>query len=211
MNNLTRYETEDGIELVIDQQTGEAYATQAGYARMSGLSQQAINKRTQQTYNQDQLKFAELQTPQGLRLAQLIPIDMVLEFLVKDNPDLINPVISLVEEITGKVLPLPKIGKRTQTKHKQPEKKVQKSLAKSLNGKIEVPCKTGNIDVLTDSEIIEIKKAKDWKHAIGQVLVYQLEYPDRQARIHLYEECSQEFKQMVISFASKLNVTATFE
>jgi hypothetical protein len=88
MNNLTRYETEDGIELVIDQQTGEAYATQAGYARMSGLSQQAINKRTQQTYNQDQLKFAELQTPQGLRTHNLIPAKTVFKWLIKDNPDL---------------------------------------------------------------------------------------------------------------------------
>lgn len=44
MTNLARFQ-QNGIELVIDTATGAAYATQSGYARMSGLSQQAINKR----------------------------------------------------------------------------------------------------------------------------------------------------------------------
>lgn len=36
MTNLARFEN-DGIELVIDTNTGEAFASQTGYARMSGL------------------------------------------------------------------------------------------------------------------------------------------------------------------------------
>lgn len=43
MSNLARF-AQNGIELVINTVTGAAYATQSGYARMSGLSQQAINK-----------------------------------------------------------------------------------------------------------------------------------------------------------------------
>lgn len=45
MNALTQYQTESGIELVIDKSTGEAFATQSGYARMAGKTRQAINKR----------------------------------------------------------------------------------------------------------------------------------------------------------------------
>jgi hypothetical protein len=63
---------------------------------------------------------------------------------------------------------------------------------------------------LTDTEIIEVKDVQAWKSAIGQVLVYQLEFPDRQPRIHLFGKCSQDFKQMVISYSAKLNVVATF-
>ena len=44
--NLTRFDN-DGIELIIDTQTGEAFSTQAGYTRMSELSQQAVNKRSE--------------------------------------------------------------------------------------------------------------------------------------------------------------------
>jgi|LakMenE01Jun11ns_1017448.scaffolds.fasta_scaffold9660002_2 hypothetical protein len=90
------------------------------------------------------------------------------------------------------------------------EKFHQNNLAKMLNGDVEVVTKTGRIDVLTDTEIIEVKDVQAWKSAIGQVLVYQLEFPDRQPRIHLFGKCSQDFKQMVISYSAKLNVVATF-
>lgn len=86
MSNLVRYDS-NGIELVINQETGAAYATQSGYARMSGKTQQAINKRCR-TYNQDELESAELDTPQGLRTYNLIPADLVFEWLMKDNPEL---------------------------------------------------------------------------------------------------------------------------
>lgn len=90
------------------------------------------------------------------------------------------------------------------------EKSHQNKLAKMLDGDVEVVTKTGRIDVLTDTEIIEVKEVQLWKNAIGQVLVYQLEFPDRQARIHLFGKCSQDFKQMVISYSARLNVIATF-
>jgi hypothetical protein len=46
--------------------------------------------------------------------------------------------------------------------------------------------KIGIPDVLTESEVIEVKQGKNWKHAIGQVLVYKLYYPEHTARIHLF-------------------------
>ena len=44
----------------------------------------------------------------------------------------------------------------------------------------------GFIDLLTEDEIIEIKEGKSWKHAVGQVLMYAIEYPQHKKRIHLF-------------------------
>lgn len=84
--NLQRFDR-DGIELVIDTRTGEAFATQGGYARMSKLSQQAINKRCK-TYNQNELKTAELQTATGFKTYNLIPASLVFKWALKDNLEL---------------------------------------------------------------------------------------------------------------------------
>jgi hypothetical protein len=85
MSSLTVFNTEDGLELVVDTVTGEAFATQAGYARMSGLSQQGVNKRTHNLTNK---KTAEIYTTQGLRTHNLIPAKVVFEWLMKDKPEL---------------------------------------------------------------------------------------------------------------------------
>lgn len=44
MTNLIRFDN-DGLELVIDTNTGEASATISGYARMVGLTKHAVEKR----------------------------------------------------------------------------------------------------------------------------------------------------------------------
>lgn len=85
-NSLTVFNN-DGLELVIDTATGEAFATQTGYARMSGLTQQAINKRCN-TYNQDELKTAEMLTKTGFKTYNLISAKLVFRWLMKDNPEL---------------------------------------------------------------------------------------------------------------------------
>ena len=42
---------------------------------------------------------------------------------------------------------------------------------------MEVKCKSGDIDLLTSTHIVEIKKANQWKSAVGQVIIYAMEYP----------------------------------
>lgn len=84
--DLQRFDR-DGIELVIDIRTGEAFATQSGYARMAGLSRQAISKRFK-TVNQKGLKTAELETATGLKTVNLIPASLVFKWAMTDNPDL---------------------------------------------------------------------------------------------------------------------------
>ena len=71
-------------------------------------------------------------------------------------------------------------------KYKCIEKCIQKRLQNELGGEIEVSCDTGYIDLLTDTEIIEIKYGRDWKHAVGQLLIYSLDYPLHKKRIHLF-------------------------
>lgn len=50
-------------------------------------------------------------------------------------------------------------------------------LAKQLKGRIEVPTEAGRIDILTDTEVIEVKRSNKWKDAIGQVKSYGYYYP----------------------------------
>lgn len=66
------------------------------------------------------------------------------------------------------------------------EKAIQLRLQEELGGDIEVETKVGFIDLLTEDEIIEIKEGKNWKHAVGQVLMYAIEYPQHKKRIHLF-------------------------
>ncbi len=82
---LQRYDN-DGLELVIDDQTGEAFASVSGYARMSGKTKQAISKRA--TVNQNTVKTAEIQTTTGLKTVNLIPADLIFEWMMGDNPSL---------------------------------------------------------------------------------------------------------------------------
>lgn len=66
------------------------------------------------------------------------------------------------------------------------EKSIRDRLHSQLNGLVEVTTSADRIDLLTDTEIIEVKAIKDWKAALGQVLVYSAFYPEHQKRIHLF-------------------------
>ena len=84
MTNLTAYKSEAGVELYIDNITGEAFATQAGYARMSGVIKSTISMRMKGIQFQA-LKTAEVHTPGGLQLVRLIPSSLVFKWAMKDN------------------------------------------------------------------------------------------------------------------------------
>lgn len=83
--NLTRFETNDGVELVIDTQTGEAFATQAGYVRMSGKSKSTVSDRVSKGVRLGDVKEDEIQTAGGLQGVRLIPADIVYDWLFEDN------------------------------------------------------------------------------------------------------------------------------
>jgi hypothetical protein len=87
LRNLQRFDR-DGIELVIDSCTGEAFATQKGYARMSGLGVSGIGKRIAKLVSSDSIKKAEMDTGYGVKLVSLIPANLVFKWAITDNPDL---------------------------------------------------------------------------------------------------------------------------
>lgn len=84
-------------------------------------------------------------------------------------------------------------------------------LASELNGKREAVTLAGNIDVLTATEVIEVKVVKAWKCALGQVLVYGSYYPSHKKRIHLFGETQELFLKMIKSHCSRFKVIVTWE
>lgn len=100
---------------------------------------------------------------------------------------------------------------RSRRKNKSEEKRIQRKLAKSLNGQMEVCCKSGDIDILTEDEVIEVKKIQDWKFAMGQVLAYSCEYLDRSPRIHLFGDCTNDLWEVIMATATRFGVAVSFE
>jgi len=73
------------------------------------------------------------------------------------------------------------------------EKQVQAKLARQWGAKREIKTPVGNIDLMTDSEIIEVKEAKGYKHSIGQIISYAKFYPTHQKVIYLYGKMPKDF------------------
>lgn len=88
MTSLTRFKSDNGIELVINTKTGEAFSTQAGYVRMSGKAKSSISVRVQKLVRLGDIKEAEVDTGYGVKLVRLIPADLVYLWISEDNPDL---------------------------------------------------------------------------------------------------------------------------
>lgn len=86
-----------------------------------------------------------------------------------------------------------------------------KALQQKLGGLREVITPAGNIDLLTSTEIIEVKAVKDWKGALGQILVYGTYYPSHSRRIHLFGCCVQSYLDLVKSHCDPHKVLVTYE
>lgn len=90
MSNLVPFNN-DGIEVIVNTETGEAFASQAGYARMSGINPTTIRKRVQRAKEGgdiSELKTAEIPTKQGIQGVTLIPASLCYKWAFKDNPEL---------------------------------------------------------------------------------------------------------------------------
>jgi hypothetical protein len=70
----------------------------------------------------------------------------------------------------------------------QKEKEIQSKLKEELGAASEVKTAFGYVDLLTDTKIIEIKNATNWKDALGQILCYSIEYPEHTKVIVLFGE-----------------------
>lgn len=63
---------------------------------------------------------------------------------------------------------------------------VRDTLASIVGGEPEVRTPSGLIDVLSATEVIEVKHIRGWKHGLGQVIAYQSYYPHLAKRLHLF-------------------------
>lgn len=138
---------------------------------------------------------------------KLLPYDVVTKYIFHWANKGHKPALDLLTVLAGGT-PAPDSGKVKQCK---PEQKVQLRLQRKLGGSIEVVTPAGKIDLLTSTEIIEIKKVCNWKAAIGQVMVYSLYYPSHQRRIHLFGQYHQSYRLMVEKDCEKLGIIVTWE
>lgn len=97
------------------------------------------------------------------------------------------------------------------SKKSKPESYYRDKLAKSLGGQTEVTIPGGRIDVLTSTEIIEVKHIKKWREALGQILDYGQYYPNHQMRIHLFGEVSKTNVSAIKRTCQKHGIVVTWE
>lgn len=86
------------------------------------------------------------------------------------------------------------------------EKLYQSQLHYKVGGTREVATPVGYIDLLNDTYIVEVKEARDWKHAVGQIICYDFYKPKRQKVIALFGKISNKLKGEVEYCCSNLNI-----
>ena len=93
------------------------------------------------------------------------------------------------------------------------EKRIQDKLSRELQAAVEIQCPAGFIDILSATEIIEVKRADRWKSAVGQVLAYQIYFPNHRPRIHLFWRGSERYPSTnaVLECCSRLKVLVSWE
>ncbi|MGD1717583.1 hypothetical protein [Dapis sp. BLCC M172] len=80
--------SQDGIEVIINTETGDSYCSVKGYARLSGKPKSTIPTRISKLKRGSTFipKIVEIPTAKGLQGVQLIPENIIAEWIVKDNP-----------------------------------------------------------------------------------------------------------------------------
>lgn len=91
------------------------------------------------------------------------------------------------------------------------EKLIQKRLHQELGGDTEVLTLAGYIDLLTPTQIIEIKHVKSWKDGVGKVVLFGIDYPSHQKRLHLFGSGNCTFWGVIERYCKPLNILVTEE
>ena len=91
-----------------------------------------------------------------------------------------------------------------------PERVVRDRLQAQLGGKVEAYTKYGLIDLLTETELIEIKVVNRWKDAIGHILAKSEKYPNHQKRLHLFGH-QEPILDNIQEVCDRLQIRVTFE
>lgn len=65
------------------------------------------------------------------------------------------------------------------------EREIKQKLMDELGGR-ETACAIGRPDLITETEVIEIKTWAEWKKGLGQILIYKLFWPNLVPRLHMF-------------------------
>lgn len=118
-------------------------------------------------------------------------------------------------EVIQRALLKPVEYRQEETSHRVKESIVRDRLASIVGGETEVPTQSGFIDVLSDTDVIEVKHYRLWKQGFGQVVMYQSHYPLLAKRLHLFAHTGDNDVCKMVAYAkSKCAVYAvevTFE
>ncbi|NJR70987.1 MAG: hypothetical protein HC771_21895, partial [Synechococcales cyanobacterium CRU_2_2] len=93
---------------------------------------------------------------------------------------------------------------------KGPEYAIQLRMHKALGGVMEAFTVAGRIDLVTDTEVIEIKRVADWKDAVGEVMVKGQSFPNHRKRIHLFGQV-EKLWETILATCTSLDITVTIE
>jgi hypothetical protein len=94
--------------------------------------------------------------------------------------------------------------------HNGIEKSIRDRLHQTLGGRVEAPTKFGPVDLLTPTELIEVKELPDWKTGLGQLLAKTKCYSDRAKRLHLYGRSSHNLDN-IRACCAEFDIAVTFE
>jgi phage antirepressor YoqD-like protein len=89
--NLSKFERFDnnGLELVVNTDTGLAYASKKAAARMLGVTKETVGSQAFKLGGEDyDVVGAKINTPGGLQEARLVSASIIFKLAVKYNPDL---------------------------------------------------------------------------------------------------------------------------
>ncbi|MBE9216725.1 hypothetical protein IQ247_29415 [Plectonema cf. radiosum LEGE 06105] len=91
------------------------------------------------------------------------------------------------------------------------ERGIRDRLKVELGGEVEVITAVGRIDLLTVTEVIEIKNINNWKEALGKILAYSSFFPEHSKRIHLFGRPDLAKLALAQATCSEFGITVTFE
>jgi hypothetical protein len=91
-----------------------------------------------------------------------------------------------------------------------PERDVRDRLQTQLGGQTEAYTKWGLIDLLTETELIEIKIAHHWKDAIGHIIAKSHAFPQHSKRLHLFSHEAIRLDH-IEEICTKFDIKITFE
>ena len=93
---------------------------------------------------------------------------------------------------------------------RHPERDVRDRLQSQLGGQVEAYTRYGLIDLLTATELIEIKTVDRWKDAIGHIIAKAHRYPNHAKRLHLFSS-EEPILETIEQVCTPHDIRVTFE